>query len=330
VQKCELRGAYLRPTTTPAYCTRPTSAVIFEMRAFAWFFGLVLACLLLMGAVAYPSWVLLHPYFDFPFHRIASRVGELALLAGMYFVARRFGVATKQGFGYGLPWRQFIATMLKALAIGVATMTPIAVVIGLMGLRVWKNGVAPDITMLAHTALQGLMTGLTVALLEETLIRGAMFTAISRESGAKIAIVLTSLLYAAGHFIARKTIPASEVHWYSGLDLLAGTLRMFGEPLRYADAFLCLFGVGVLLAAVRALTGNIASSMGLHAGWVWVITFMREGQQPNDAHPLRFLVSEFDGVVGWLVLAWTIVIGIVIYRYYARRSSAAVSHQPAG
>ncbi len=300
------------------------------MRAFAWFFGLVLACLVLMAAVAYPSWMVLHPYFDFPFHRIASRVGELALLVGMFFVARHLGVATKQGFGYGLPWRQFIPTMLKALALGVATMAPIAVVIGLMGLRIWKNGVTPDLSMLAHTALQGLMTGLTVALLEETLIRGAMFTAISRESGVKIAVVLTSLLYAAGHFIARKTIPPEAVQWYSGVDLLTGTLRMFGDPLRYADAFLCLFGVGVLLASVRAITGNIASSMGLHAGWVWVITFMREGQEPNDAHPLRFLVSEFDGVVGWLVLAWTIAIGLVIYHFYARGNSAAVTPQPGG
>ena len=113
------------------------------------------------------------------------------------------------------------------------------------------------------------------------------------------------------------------------LDLLAGTLRLFGEPLHYADAFLSLFAVGVLLAAVRAVTGNIAASMGLHAGWVWVITFMREGSQPNDAHPLRFLTSQFDGVVGWLVLAWTILIGVVIYRLYAK-SGRTLRDRPAG
>ncbi len=321
---------HLHPTITRAYCTRPTTTVIFEMRAFAWFFGLVLACLLLMGVIAYPSWVLLHPYFDFPFHRIASRVGQLTLIVGVFFVARHLGVASKQGFGYGLPWRRFIPTMLKALAIGVATMAPIAIVMGLMGLRVWKDGVTPDLSMFAHTALQGLMTGLSVALIEETILRGAMFTAISRESGAKVAILLTSLLYAAAHFLARTKIPPEQVQWYSGVDLLAGTLRMFGEPLQYADAFLCLFGVGVLLASVRSVTGNIASSMGLHAGWVWVITFMREGSEPNDAHPLRFLISQFDGVVGWLVLAWTVLIGVVIYRFYARRNAAAVSLQPGG
>ena len=299
------------------------------MRAFAWFFGLILACLLLMGVIAYPSWVLLHPYFDFPFHRIASRAGQLALFIGLFFVARHLGVANKRSFGYGLPWRQFIPAMLKALAIGVATMAPIAVVMGLMGLRVWKDGVTPDLSMLSHTAIKGLLTGLSVALIEETFLRGAMFSAVARESGAKVAILLTSLLYAAAHFIARTKIPADQVQWDSGLDLLAGTLRLFGDPLTYADAFLCLFAVGVLLASMRAATGNIAASMGLHAGWVWVITFMRVGSEPNDAHPLRFLVSQFDGVVGWLVLGWTVVIGLVIYRFYVRRS-AAVTLQPDG
>jgi len=290
------------------------------MRAFAWFFGLVLICLLIMAAVAYPAWVLLHPHFDVEFHRVATRVGQLVLFIGLVFVARHLHVASKQGFGYGLPRREFIPAMLKALALGVATMAPIVAVIGFMGLRVWKNGITPDFEMLASTALKGLLTGVAVALIEETFLRGAMFTAVARESGVKVAILLTSLFYSAAHFIARTRSPADQVQWDSGLDLLAGTLRMFGEPLKYADAFLCLFAVGVLLAAVRAATGNIAACMGLHAGWVWVITFMREGSEPNDAHPLRFLVSQFDGVVGWLVLAWTVVIGLVLQRFYARQS----------
>jgi membrane protease YdiL (CAAX protease family) len=296
------------------------------MRAFVWFFGLVVVCLLIMAAVAYPSWMLLHPHFEFPFHRIATRVGQVFLFIGLFFVARHLRVADKQSFGYGLPRSEFIPALLKALALGVVTMGIIVAVMGLMGLRVWKGGVTPDAAMLAKTALKGLLSGLAVALIEESILRGAMFTAVARESGVKVAILLTSLLYAAAHFIARTRIPPDQVHWYSGLDLLSGTLRMFGDPLKYADAFLCLFAVGVLLASVRAATGNIAASMGLHAGWVWVITFMREGSQPNDAHPLRFLTSQFDGVVGWLVLAWTAVIGLVLYRFYAKKRVSSPSY----
>jgi hypothetical protein len=71
---------------------------------------------------------------------------------------------------------------------------------------------------------------------------------------------------------------------------------------------------------VRALTGNIAACIGLHAGWVWVIAFLRETSVPDETAPLRFLLSRFDGVVGWLVLGWTLVIGVVIHRFYARRA----------
>jgi len=42
------------------------------------------------------------------------------------------------------------------------------------------------------------------------------------------------------------------------LDLLAGTLHWFSRPLDMADAFICLFAVGFVLATIRARTGNIA------------------------------------------------------------------------
>jgi membrane protease YdiL (CAAX protease family) len=166
---------------------------------------------------------------------------------------------------------------------------------------------------------------MVVALIEETFLRGAMFTAIARESGMRLAILLTAIVYSATHFFVSFRVPANQVEPSSGLDLVTGTLAVFAHPLNITDAFLCLFAVGVLLAAVRAATGHIAACMGLHAGWVWVITFVRETSQPNEAHPLRFLLSEFDGLVGWLVLAWTVVIGLILQRLYVRGNARRVT-----
>jgi membrane protease YdiL (CAAX protease family) len=289
------------------------------MRSFAWFIGMFLLGFAVIAVVTYPAWLLVHPYVDWPFHRIGSRIGQLVLLISLIVLARRLGVANRESFGYGLPRRDFIRELLKALGLGVATMLPIIGVMTLMGLRVWKDDVPPDAATLAKIAVQGLLTGTVVALIEETFLRGAMFTAIARESGTRVAIVLTSLVYAATHFFISYKVAADQVTALSGIDLVTGTLDKFADPLAIADAFLCLFAVGVLLASVRAATGNIAACLGLHAGWVWVITFVREISEPNDAHPLRFLLSDFDGVVGWLVLAWTIVIGLVLQRFYARR-----------
>ena len=52
------------------------------MRAFAWFLGLFLVAFAVVAVFAYPAWLLLHPHFDFPFHRIGERIGMIGLLIG--------------------------------------------------------------------------------------------------------------------------------------------------------------------------------------------------------------------------------------------------------
>ncbi len=302
------------------------------MRAFAWFMGMFVVGFAVMAALTYPAWLLLHPHIDWPFHRIGGRIGQLVLLACLVLLARHLRVAERASWGYGLPRKDFLRELAKALGLGVATMLPIVIVMALVGLRTWKGGVAPDAELLLKLTFKGFATGIVVALIEETFLRGAMFTAISRESGARLAIVLTALVYAATHFFVSYRIPPDAVNAMSGIDLVTGTLNRFSDPFgmhdphqAIFDAFLCLFAVGVLLAAVRAATGHIAACIGLHAGWVWVITFMRETTQPNEGHPLRFLLSQFDGVVGWLVLAWTVAIGLILWRLYARRAAPRVT-----
>ncbi len=167
-----------------------------------------------------------------------------------------------------------------------------------------------------------LLSGLAVAFIEETFLRGAMLTAILRESGAKTAVLLTAVVYSATHFFASFRIPAAQVSASSGWELLAGTLHLFAHPLGIADAFLCLFAVGVVLGTVRVTTGNIAGCLGLHAGWVWVMLVVHEMTRPLRTAPLGFLLSRFDGFIGWLVLAWTIVLGFALQRFYRSRIQA--------
>lgn len=58
------------------------------MRVFAWFLGFMGLALLAIGAFTYPAWTLLHPRFDFPFHRLGERIGMLAVLAGFVLTAQ--------------------------------------------------------------------------------------------------------------------------------------------------------------------------------------------------------------------------------------------------
>ena len=295
------------------------------MRSFLAFFGLILVTLAAATVLAWPGYALLAPHFDVRFHRVASRIWMLLLLAGFVLVARRLGVADRASLGFGLPRRAFLRELLLALGLGVATMTPIVLAMFALGLREMRPDVVLQAATIAALLAKGLATGITVALIEETFMRGAMQTGIQRESGALVAVALISVIYAATHFLSSYKIPPEQLGPGSGVALLAGSLRAFAQPLGIADAFLCLFAVGVLLGMVRALTGHIAACMGLHAGWVWVIQFVRESSRPVEGIPLRWLVSQFDGVVGWLVLAWTLVIGVALLVIYRRRGAGLVS-----
>ncbi len=293
------------------------------MRAFALFLGLMLLALAAMAVFSYPAWLLLHPHFDFPFHRIGERIGMLALLVGFVLIARRAKLGDRRSLGYGLPRRLFVRELLRALAIGAVTMLLIVAIMTGLGLLNWSEAQGISGARLASLIGARLLSGLAVGLIEETFLRGAMFTGIERESGAPAAIILTSIVYSATHFFASFHIPAQQVSAASGLALLDGTLHLFADPLQIADAFLCLFAVGVVLACIRAVTGNIAACIGLHAGWVWVMLVAHELTRPVRGQPLSFLLSQFDGFVGWLVLGWTVVLGFALLSFYRRHAVAA-------
>jgi membrane protease YdiL (CAAX protease family) len=293
------------------------------MRSFAWFLGLTALALAAIAVFAYPAWTLLHPFFDFPFHRVGERIGMLALLAGFLLVARRLRLADRASLGYGLPRRAFLRETSLGLALGVASMLAVVGLMTALGLLDWRPAAGlTGMDLLRLVALRA-GSGFAVAFIEETFLRGAMHTAIERESGTRLAVLLTALFYAATHFFASYHIAPGQVTARSGLELLAGTLHSWAQPAGIADAFLALLAVGVVLGMVRAATGNIAACIGLHAGWVWVMLVAHELTRPRSDAPLGFLLSRFDGFVGWLVLAWTVLLSVPLWRFYSRRAGLA-------
>lgn len=300
------------------------------MRSFAIFLGLIALGFAGIALLGYPAWLLVSPLLENPkFSRIASRVGMLILLVGFVFVARRLGVADRQSLGYGLPAGVFAREAALAFLAGALLMLPVVATMALLGMRELKPGLALEPQLLLGLVLTGAISGLVVAIIEETFLRGAMQTAITRESGATLAIVLTSLVYAALHFVAGKyRVAPEDVGFGSGLDMLGFVLQDFAQPGNLLDSFLCLAAVGVLLGLVRATTGNIAACIGLHAGWVAVIFVTREVSRPDPEYPARWLMGVYDGFIGWMVLAWIPVIGWILIGWYRRRSRLSLRAAP--
>ncbi len=293
------------------------------MRAFAWFLLLLAAALAVVALATYPAWLLLHLHFDFPFHRIGERIGMLALAIGFLFVAGHLRLADRTSLGYGLPRPLFAREMLVGLALGVATMVAVVAAMSALGLLDWSHAAGLGAGPVAQLLVTRLVSGLAVAFIEETFVRGAMYTAIERESGARAAVLLTSLLYAATHFFGKVRIAPEDVTPWSGVALLGQSLQAFAHFAGIVDAFLALAAVGVVLALVRQASGNIAACLGLHAGWVWVMLVVHELAGPRREATLGFLLSRFDGFVGWLVLGWTVLLAWPLWRFYARRGARA-------
>jgi hypothetical protein len=171
-----------------------------------------------------------------------------------------------------------------------------------------------QVAFLMSLVAKGLLTGCAVALVEETFCRGALFSAIHHESGLALAVLLSTALYAATHFLGAETkLPYDNYTYVSGLQVSAKLFERFTHPIDFVDSFLALTAFGTLLVLIRLRTGAIALCVGVHAGAVTVITVMRRSTFVNTEGPLSWLAGSYDGVVGWLAIVW---IGAVTFVYW--------------
>lgn len=282
------------------------------MRAFLWFLAAIAGTLLLIAAIAYPAYLALHPLQpEWPFHRIASRLWQLAMLGGIAVVVWRLHLNDRAAWGYGLPRPAWLRQFRFGLAAGLLTMLPVTLTMLALDVRPLRPEL--DAARIAHALFAGLLSGLAVGFVEETFFRGLFQGAVVRELKRPLAgILLVSVVYAALHFLTRVRIPHEQVDWQSGLVLLASVAGKFATPALILDSFLSLVAVGVLLGLVAWWTGSIAMSVGLHAGWVWMMRTTVGATAVNEASPLAWTISRSDGYTGWLVLAWTIVVTLAV------------------
>ncbi len=295
------------------------------MRAFAWFVGLLLSSLLVSAVIAYPLFELVASIGDWPFHRVASRIAMIVVALELVWLCRHLNLRTKPDFGYGLPWRRFLAQASGWGTAGVATAAVGAGFLLAAKLRVPAPQFLPTAGNLTHIALVGIGSGIAVALIEETVMRGAMHTAIERESGPWAAALLTALLFAITHLFAKASIPTADLAWRSGFDLAVRSFAPLSHFASILDSLLSWFVIGLVLSLTRVLTGNIAVAIGLHAGWVVVLRMLQQGTVLQTGQPFSPWVGSFDGLVGYWLLPWGACVALGLWGLRARWVPAARS-----
>jgi uncharacterized protein len=286
---------------------------------FAAFF-LVLLLALVAAAILSPAvQSLLASIRHFPLHRIYNRLTMVFLLLVTAWGLHRNGLANRQVLGFGSPWPVFLTRMALGLVAGLVVMTIAAVPLFTLGVRNLGASAPVAASEWVPLLLKSLLTGFSVALVEESFFRGAVQGTIAQQGSQRVALFVVPLLYAAIHFFGEATrVPYDQVVASSGFVILFGFFDKFREPLQIVDAFVALYLVGVLLALVRKRWGDIAGCIGLHAGFVAVIAAIRSSSTPDFTVKESFLVGSFDGLLGIWVAIITAGACLIVWKTTAK------------
>jgi uncharacterized protein len=208
-----------------------------------------------------------------------SRAALLVALAGLWPLFGLLRMTRAEVLGLETPW---IGSKNAGLGLAIAT-----AVLSLLGLLFFALGVcrladSPEWRCVGPP----LVSGLAVACIEEFLFRGAVLGVLRRSLRPRWAILLTTALFAALHFLkppASETIPAAPVNWTSGFALAARLFDGFGEWQNVLAEFLLLFAVGWVLAGARVVSGGLGLGIGLHAGLVAAMKYFSQVTRPAPA-----------------------------------------------
>jgi membrane protease YdiL (CAAX protease family) len=289
------------------------------MPTLLFFLAYLVASLLLAALLYVPVFQALDTVMEVRADRVFYRLAMVIAILGFWPYLKLLAIDNRNALGYSQQRARFLLSCAKGFGIGVIIMAIHTIALLLPGIRVFKPGDIA-ITDIAGSLLAALLSGLLVAIIEETLFRGAMYYHMRRHNRLWTTLVLTSLFYAAVHF-TRPSIPAGEsvTDWHSGLNMLSSMLHQYHDFPVIADSFAALFCAGLLLGLVREKSGSIALCIGIHAGWVWMIKLARELTEVDRDSPLNDLIGSYDGIIGWAATGILLLVTLGYWRYSRAR-----------
>ena len=205
-----------------------------------------------------------------------------------------------EAIGLDCSGRTFRRAFGGGFVLGILVVSPLVAAFLVLGVRapVQTIGTAADVG--AHLAY-ALAAATIIGVIEEAYFRGALLAPL-HDLPAWLAVSIISVVYAVVHFLGAP-LPAEETRsWTSGVVSIA-----FSEiPL---DGFLALIAAGLFLGALRCRFGHIAFGAGVQPGWVWIMQLNREYTDIVPGSEWRFLEGAYGGTMGYLGLAWILLLG---------------------
>lgn len=284
----------------------------------------VIAAVFITGALlSYPVYLLFSYTTDTGFSKALHYSTLLTGLAlGLYYL--KVTDTAKSVFGLERGYRDNAGELFSGFLAGLVILMTVETSLYILDMRQADPGLAQGFMMFLFTVLKAVVTGIAVGLLEESLFRGAIYTGLARHATNLTALLVTSLLYSAVHFIDFPELPVNEpANWTTGFMLLAGSLDRFADPM-VLDSFLTLAVLGLLLGMMRWHTGNILLCTGVHAGIVTINKIFSYATDFRMGSPYEFLVNAYDHQTGHLATFWLLLVCLLYYFLYMKRQKSGV------
>jgi len=252
-----------------------------------------------------------------PINKIISKA-TLVLLILSIFPLRKYLNFSWKDLGFA-PAKRFFSQLQQGLILSLATLLPVLLVLYLLDVHVWDSERNWSIAKVASKVGLALFFALLIAVGEELLFRGMLLTSLRRKMHLVAAVIISSLYYAALHFLKSSSqIAYTELTPTSGLQLVTEAFANWLNP-DIISAFTALVVVGLFLAVIRSrVRHSLGLCIGCHAGWVWQIKVSKDLFNLNSQSEFLYLVSSYDGVVGPIVSVWLFVAMLVLI-YFRRR-----------
>ena len=250
------------------------------------------------------------------FRKIISKTTQLFLILSI-FPAMAYLKINKEELGFAAR-PVFLKQLLQGFGLGFITLTPVFIVLALLKVNVIDDTQLWTVGAIAKTLVIGLLLALLISLLEEPLFRGLLLVALNKKLPVAAAILISSIYYAALHFLSSKTqIAAQDLNLFSGFSLLGEAVANLLNP-GILSAFFALLMVGIFLGVLRTqVKSSLGLCIGCHTCWVWQITLSKKLFNTDLGSNYHYLVSSSDGVTGSLVTVW-LMLAIAAYFIYRR------------
>jgi membrane protease YdiL (CAAX protease family) len=265
---------------------------------------------------ARPDW---EPY-RYSFSRIFDRC-FMATSIILFFPCRRFlkiGSASEIGLA---PRTHAARDIAAGFFFAVASM---ALLLALMSVQdiytpFFRLGFGESVSRI----LNGLLSGFSVAFLEETFFRGIFFKAIYEQGKRARAFLVANLVYAAVHFVQPEN--NFQLHGYDplgGLRYLVLSFKPFLNLTEVGPGLVGLFLIGIVLSYAVVRTRTLFLAMGLHAGWVFSIKTVRVFGD-YTRRDLGWMFGSTDpkivsGVISWIGI---LIVGVAVCAFTRRRAA---------